>query len=363
MVLRQKESSYKSRWDDFVSTSKIEPSMIKIVKYQSSYKSRWDDFVSTSKNGSFLFYRDYVEYHSDRFLDSSLLFFEDDILIAVMPANISENVLCSHDGLTFGGIVSDHKMKLSIMLELFEQLIDYLKAQGITKLIYKAIPHIYHNLPAEEDLYALFRFNARLVRRDASATILLKNRLPYSKKRRSNIKRAIKEGLVVTKSKDFSTFMSLLKKLLQSKHNVNPTHTAEELNSLASRFPNNIKLFTVYENDDIIAGVVTYENQNVVHAQYNGFSQRGGEAGATELVFDYLINEYSSKKNYFDFGISTERGGYFLNAGLADYKERFGGRTTTYDFYEIDLTRKTSATRVDPSAIIASTARILGEDH
>ena len=138
--------------------------------------------------------------------------------------------------------------------------------------------------------------------------------------------------------------MSLLKKLLKSKHNVNPTHTAEELDSLASRFPNNIKLFTVYENDDMIAGVVTYENQNVVHTQYNGFSQRGRAAGATELVFDYLINEYSSKKNYFDFGISTEQSGSFLNTRLADYKERFGGRATMYDFYEIDLTRKSSAT-------------------
>jgi acetyltransferase-like isoleucine patch superfamily enzyme len=335
--------------------------MIEIVKYESKYKSRWDDFIKRSKNGTFVFYRDYMEYHSDRFIDSSLLFFNEDALIAVMPANIAEDVLYSHNGLTFGGIVSDHKMTLSVMLELFEQLTAYLKAQGITKLIYKAIPHIYHNVPAEEDLYALFRFNARLVRRDASATILLNHRLPYGKKRRSRIKRATKAGLVVTKSKDFTTFISLLKRILNSKYNVNPTHTAEELNSLASRFPNNIKLFTVYENDAMVAGVVTYENQNIVHTQYNGFSQRGREVGATELVFDYLINEYSSTKTYLDFGISTEQGGNFLNAGLADYKERFGGRATMYDSYEIDLTRNSSATGVDPSAIIASTARILGE--
>lgn len=335
--------------------------MIEIVKYESKYKPRWDDFIKRSKNGTFMFYRDYMEYHSSRFIDSSLLFFNEDALIAVMPANISEKVLYSHGGLTFGGIVSDYKMTLSVMLELFEQLTAYLKAQGITKFLYKVIPHIYHNAPAEEDLYALFRFNARLVRRDASATILLKNRLPYSKKRRSKIKRATKEGLVVTKSNDFTTLISLLKEHLKSKHNVNPTHTAQELSSLASRFPNNIKLFSVYENDEMVAGVVTYENQKVVHAQYNGFSQRGREVGATELVFDYLINEYSSKKDYFDFGISTEQGGIFLNTGLAAYKERFGGRATTYDFFEMDLTRKSSATCVDPSAIIASTARILGE--
>jgi hypothetical protein len=279
-------------------------------------------------------------YHSNRFIDSSLLFFDEDALIAVMPANILEDVLHSHGGLTFGGIVSDQNMKLSVMLRLFEQLTAYLKAQGITKLIYKAIPHIYHNFPAEEDLYALFRFNAQLIRRDASDAILLKNKLRFSKGAQWSIKKARRSGLVVTKSNDFTAFMLILKELLQSKYNVNPTHTGEELNLLARRFPDNIKLFAVYENDKMLSGVVTYESQNVVHAQYQGYTEEAKEVGATDLIFDSLVNEYSSNKTYFDFGISTEQNGHYLNAGLATYKERFGGRAITYDVYEIALARE-----------------------
>jgi hypothetical protein len=63
--------------------------MIEIVKYGSRYKSLWDEFVRRSKNGTFLFHRDYMEYHSDRFFDSSLLFSENGILVSVMPQMMS----------------------------------------------------------------------------------------------------------------------------------------------------------------------------------------------------------------------------------------------------------------------------------
>ena len=158
--------------------------MIEIVKCESSYKSRWDDFISKSKNGNFLFCREDMEYHSDRFLDSSLLFFEDDVLIAVMPANVSGSVLLSHEGLTFGGVISDKQMKIELMLDLFGCLMTYLDQHRITTLVYKAVPHIYHTVPAEEDLYALFRYGAKLTRRDVACAIRLDDPIPFGKEKR-----------------------------------------------------------------------------------------------------------------------------------------------------------------------------------
>jgi hypothetical protein len=319
--------------------------MIEIVKYDSTYKPLWDDFIKRSKNGTFLFYRDYMEYHSNRFIDSSLLFFKKgaliskkDALFAVMPANLEGDVIYSHNGLTFGGIITDQNMKLVRMLQLFEELTVYAKAHGITKLIYKAIPHIYHKIPAEEDLYALFRFNARLTKRDASTTIYLKNRVPFTKDARKRIRQTKKRyGLVVAKSYDFTKIMEVMKEMVQSKYGVTPTHTGEELSLLASRFPDNIKLVAAYQNDEMLAGLVTYETQNVVHAQYLGSSQRGQKIGAPEVLIDCVVNEYSSNKNYFDFGISTEQNGRYINTGLTVFKEKFGGRTIMYDFYELDV--------------------------
>ena len=186
--------------------------MIEIVKYESNCKSLWDDFVSKSKNGSFLFCRDYMESHSDRFIDSSLLFFEDDVLIAVMPANVSGAVLHSHEGLTFGGVISNKQMTIELMLNLFGCLMTYLDQQRITTLIYKAVPHIYHAVPAEEDLYALFRCDARLIRRDVSSTLRLDEPIWLSKGKKWSIKQGEKNELIIGRTKDFKEFACVLRR-------------------------------------------------------------------------------------------------------------------------------------------------------
>jgi hypothetical protein len=61
---------------------------IEIRVYKPEFKGLWDAFVSGAKNGVFLFNRDYMDYHSDRFQDYSLLFFRDNCLVALLPANI-----------------------------------------------------------------------------------------------------------------------------------------------------------------------------------------------------------------------------------------------------------------------------------
>ena len=50
---------------------------------------------------------DFVEYHSDRFTDYSLMVYEDQKLIAIMPANFDENGdVHSHQGLSYGGVLN-----------------------------------------------------------------------------------------------------------------------------------------------------------------------------------------------------------------------------------------------------------------
>ena len=77
--------------------------MITIRRYTSIDKPLWDGFVALSKNATFLHYRDYMDYHSDRFHDFSLMAFDGGRLLALLPANLSGDTLYSHQGLTFGG--------------------------------------------------------------------------------------------------------------------------------------------------------------------------------------------------------------------------------------------------------------------
>jgi len=309
---------------------------IRVVRYEPKYKPFWDKFIANSKNGTFLFFRDYMEYHSDRFVDYSLMFFENGSLIAVMPANVKGDTLFSHGGLTYGGVISDHRMKTPKMLKIFDLLKEFLRQQGISKLIYKAVPHIYHIHPAEEDLYAIFRHDAKLIRRDVSSTIFMDEKIPFSKGRKWGIKKSKRSGLEFRRSYDFKTFMNIVKYNLEEKYGVKPTHTAEEISLLANRFPEFIKLYAAYKGDNMVAGVIIYESKNVAHAQYISANKEGKELYALDFLIENLINVYLHKK-YFDFGISTEKEGRHLNEGLITFKEEFGARAVVYDTYEMEV--------------------------
>jgi hypothetical protein len=316
-------------------------SELRIERYESAHKALWDDFVRQSKNGTFLFRRDYMEYHADRFDDFSLLFFEDDKLVALLPANVTPSGAVSHGGLTYGGVISGSSMKTSLMLQIFEALLARLRTEGVEQLIYKAVPHIYHRLPAEEDLYALFVHGAKLFRRDISAVILMEKRLPLSKGRKSEIKKA--SHLTVAESDDFNTFMTIEEAVLLERHNKKPVHSAAELRSLAQAFPDHIKLFAAHDGPEMLGGIVMYVDEMVAHAQYISATPKGKRTGAQDAILNYLINDIYRGKRYFDFGISTEDEGRYVNLGLQQNKESYGARAVTYDFYKLDLSGGESA--------------------
>jgi hypothetical protein len=311
---------------------------MKIIKYTHIFKDDWNSFVKISKNSHFFFYRDYMEYHSDRFDDFSLIFLDQkEKIVALLPANIKDNVLYSHQGLTFGGFLTDDKMKTETMLEVFHSLKAYLKNQNIDKMIYKSIPYIYHVKPAEEDRYALFRNDAQLIRRDVTSTIDLNEPVRYSKGRKWSINKAKKEAVEVFESTDFKSFWGLLIEILESNHQAKPVHTLDEMKQLANLFPDNIKLFLAKKDENIVAGALTYENQKIVHTQYLASSFEGKNIGALDLLIDKLIKEIYRDKKYFDFGISNEDEGRYLNAGLIAQKEGFGAKAVVQDLYELGI--------------------------
>ena len=114
--------------------------MFEIVRYSEERKSEWNDFVERSKNGTFLIDRNYMDYHSDRFADFSLMFYLKGKLYAVLPANVKDNTVYSHQGLTYGGLIMGEDAKAANTCVLFAGLNDYMHRQGISRVVYKAIP-------------------------------------------------------------------------------------------------------------------------------------------------------------------------------------------------------------------------------
>ena len=308
-----------------------------IQKYNSGLKDIWNQFVDESKNGTFILKREYMEYHSDRFTDYSLVIYDKNKLIAIMPASIHGDEVRSHGGLTYGGFIVNRKMTAQLMLSVFQNVVDYLKAEGITKLIYKRVPYVFYNYPSDEDLYALFRFDAKLTTRNISTSILLSDRIRFNERRRRNVKKALKVNLTFAQSNDYKTYFEMLEEVLASRHGAKPIHTVAEMVYLASQFPDNIKLFASFDGDKMLAGSIIYETPLVVHTQYIASSYEGRNCGALDFCFEKLVNEVYTDKVYFDFGTSNEQRGQVLNEGLIEQKQEFGARGIAYDEYTLNL--------------------------
>ena len=311
--------------------------MIRIQKYSAGQKNEWDLFCNNSKMPLFMFNRNFMDYHKDRFTDHSLLFYDDDELTAIFPASEKEKMLTSHGGLTYGGFILGTGAKQHTVNDCFTALLDYAKTKGLTKIVYKNIPHIYHKQGAEEDLYALFLNGAKILKVEPSTVINLLNPLKMPKGRKAQISRAKREGIEIKESTDFKTFMSIEEEVLEVRHGVKAVHTAEELALLHSYFPQNISLFAAYHQNKMIAGSLIFEYENVVHTQYMAANDTARQIGALDSTISFIIDTYKETKMWLDFGISSEDAGRILNEGLIAQKEGFGGRTNTYMTWEIDL--------------------------
>jgi hypothetical protein len=279
-----------------------------------------------------------MDYHSDRFCDHSLMFYSDGRLLAVLPAHQSGDTLCSHNGLTYGGLVMSPRLTVVQTMHLFRELNDYLRGEGIRHVSYKAIPWIYHRLSAEEDLYALFHeCKARIVARDFATNIYLSAGLRWERVRRRGIVRAQKAGVVVERSDQYEAFWQVLADNLWNKYGVKPVHSLQEIELLHGRFPQNIQLYQAVREGEVLGGVVLYVSPQVVHAQYSSATPEGKKLGAIDLLYDQIFRDYHDYP-YFDFGRSTEHpDGSGLNENLVFQKEGYGGRGLCYDIYQYDL--------------------------
>lgn len=310
---------------------------LNVRRYESIDIKEWDSFVSVAVNTHFLFYRGYMDYHSDRFEDYSLMIYTDSKLVAVFPASIRNGVVTSHGGLTFGGLLYPPRTTATDVIATLHSIVNYYKKMGLEKIIYKPSPWTYHSSPCEADLYALHAVGAVLLETHLATTIDYASQLRFSGGRKNQIQRAKKNGVTVSESNDWNSFVGLLSYVLEERHSAAPVHTAKELELLSSRFPKNIKMYVAFKEDELLAAVVLFITPVAVHTQYMASSDEGCYLGALDLILSEIISMYSNKKGYFCFGVSTEDNGNKLNTGLLYQKESFGGRSVVHNIWEIVL--------------------------
>lgn len=327
-----------------------------ITRYTSENKREWDEFVRQSKNGTFILERGYMDYHSDRFEDHSLMYRDEKgRLVAVMPANIVARGECpataleapvialySHQGLTYGGFILSAKAHAVDVKDLFEGTMSYLKGCGVKEWYYKPVPKIFHRYPSQEDEYWLWRIGAEKVMCNLSCAVDMKSGMTgmdnaRKKSYHSKLKRT---GYTIDYDCSLECFWPILEENLHETYDAKPVHSLAEIVQLKRKFPENIICCVVRNADGVIeAGTVLFVNSHAVHTQYISASHEGKRTKAVDYLMLELLDMFRSQEiyRYFDFGTSNEQNGHILNESLILQKEGFGGRGVTYDGYLILL--------------------------
>jgi hypothetical protein len=313
---------------------------LSVRPFRADEAERWDEFVKLSVNGTFLHSRRFLGYHANRFEDLSLWVVDsDERLVGLMPAAIGAptDVVDSHPGITYGGLVHRGELSGEHMLAAFEAAAGFYRSRGYASLRYRSIPRPYQLRPSDDDSYAMFRLGAVRSRVDLAAGFEISARASVSHGRTYDLKLATKAGIAVeTRSSDWPGFWVVLQETLASRHGSRPVHTLDEIVLLSERFPEEIELVLCKSGDAIVAGAVLFHTARVTHTQYLASSPNGRALGALSKVMEVAISRAQQLgRVWFSAGTNNEDGGRILNSGLYQWKLSFGSGGFVHETFEL----------------------------
>jgi hypothetical protein len=309
--------------------------LIVVRRYKSENKDLWNDFVSSAKNSTFLFNRDFMDYHKDRFEDYSLMCFDKGKLVAILPANIKDGVVYSHEGLSYGGLIFACLFKLSYSLVVFKKVLFFLNENNIRTLVYKKQPIIYQGLEGLQINSILHILEAKLYRSDVYL-VIDSELYSINRNRKRAIRKSEQKGIILKENEFLDFWNKLLIPNLNYRFGVDPVHSIDEILSLKESFPNKINCYSAHYKSEIRAGVVIFEFNDLIHIQYSSASNNRNEDGAIDFLFDFIFKKYLNKK-YLSIGSCSEgSGNRTINRGLLSWKESFGAISIPQEFYNIN---------------------------
>ncbi len=315
--------------------------MLRLIRYQDTMKESWNNFLGTAINGHFFFHRDYFLHQKERFEDHSVIVFKDAAIAGVFAAvEITDESgvkeWCTHLGLSFGGLIQSSSIGMNTVAEIFRELKWYLLKNGFSNVKYKAMPHIYYSTVSFEDRYALFINGAKQWYTQPYSVIPQDTYRGLSSRQKTRIRSVLKNSAVhfsdIQTEQELREFYHGLCANLEKKYGVQPVHSLDELKQLKMLFPDNVLIKALRQDTKILAGVVLFVSNHVTHAQYLYNTPQGQKVDGLMILLDKIIGEYN-KNYFFSLGTSSEEEGRVLNSGLIQFKEKFGARTLTQDFY------------------------------
>jgi hypothetical protein len=307
-----------------------------VVRYSENWRDNWDAFVWKANNGTLFHTRKFLGYHpAGRFEDHSLVFSEEKSTLALLPAALRQvdgkRVLSSHAGSSYGGFIYNENLSVRSAFDLVAALLDHCRSEKIDAIDMTLPPVIYHQRPSNYLDFALYKNGFSYRKREISSVIPLDFPADsildqFKPEARTAYRKSVKSGVTVRESDDYDLFYPILKKNLKMRHNVNPTHTLEEILRLKTLFPEQIRLVGAYLGDSLTAGVVNFLcNDRVILAFYISHDETFQEYRPVNHLFHHIIQwGIENRYRFLDYGIFTVN--EEPNWGLGKFKESFGAR-------------------------------------
>jgi len=319
---------------------------MEIRPYQPSDREAWEAFVLASNNGTIFHLQQFLDYHApDKFQFHHLLILDGNDIVAVLPGRLKDGIFESPIGASYGGLVTAD-IKFAYAMELVSCLLNYARVQHWREIVLTGPPLIYEKYPNQNLEYAMlwqgFNYRTHYI---SSAIALDPERetIPrFQRTVRNYVRQSLKNDNVrVEINDDYASFYPILLHNL-SKHNVRPTHSLDELIRLKDLFPEALKLFMVYHNEEPIGGsVMFYCNSQVALCFYNMMYYHHTALHPIHRVL-YEVVEYSTKAGYkyVDIGVSQDTSALnpmTPNDSLIAYKETFDAKAVMRNTLSIQL--------------------------
>tara|TARA_A100001015_G_scaffold221273_1_gene248970 strand:- start:1219 stop:2193 length:975 start_codon:yes stop_codon:yes gene_type:complete len=310
--------------------------MLKITKYNDSLFEEWEKFISESNNGTIFQKQAFLQYHINRkFVDGSLIIKNKSTIVAVVPAAINDNILYSHPGSSYGGIVLSYNIDFKMLHEILKVIDEYCIAQRYKALFLINSPSIYQK-KSDQSLDYLLQWNGFKQTElyishavDMSKTSDILSLLAKRKRRYINNNQKLNSLTFEEKGylKEFYDILVTSKK----KYNTTPTHSLDELIKLKDMFPKQIKLLVTRNDNKIIGGsLIFFTNDNVALVFYNTIIEKYRESQIAMLQL-YKCMEIAKKYNlrWIDFGVShtpEQENPLAPKFSLIHFKEQFNAK-------------------------------------
>lgn len=316
--------------------------MITRRKYAEEKINEWDEFVKFSSASTLHSSRKFLNYHQKKFNDSSLMFYQKNHLVGVLPGVIKEKTYISHPGASYGGLIYKEGLKINYLFEIHEQILNFCRENGVCKLEFRFPYSIISKHYYDAYKYILNNHPSTVYKEVSQFIDLLKfkDKNYFSENFTRIIKKNSELITSITKNyNDIENFYNILSENL-IKHNTKPTHELSELNYLIENLDEKVLLFVTKDsNSNIVSGSLAIQlNNETSHLFYLG-------TNIEYLSYSPLVNTVHDVAKYFksenfrflNLGISTESKGSTLNSGLNNFKEKFNTSATSRETIVVDI--------------------------